>query len=224
MTSKAQAKKYVKKNSKKKGISKKKSYNPMFESPRLVAKPEKKWFDVNSTLTPPIGSAFVTTPSHLNPIQAGTGPNGRVGAKVLLKSLLLTMNVLWNGGQSTNAPSQVRVVVVYDKQANASIAGRNDVFQDGTQMVSPQNLGNPERFVTLIDEMTDIGDNGQFTVTYKAYRKCNLETTWSVGSSSTIPTTGALLMFVAANSDTNDAVSGHFPACEFWSRIRYTDV
>lgn len=200
----------------------KKMYSPAFEPPKLT-RPEKKFYDVNSSLTPPISSAFVVTPAHLNPMVGGNTVQQRVGIKVVMKSVLIRATIGWNGGQTTSAPSQVRFVVVFDKQANGSVAGRTDVFQDGTYCNSPIQVANAERFVVLADEFSQIGDNGQFCVTWECFRKMNLEVIYG-DSTATVPRTGALLLFVAANSLSSDVTTAHFPLVEFYSRIRYTDI
>ena len=84
-------------------------------------RPEKKWVDVPGTLAPPIGSAFVVTPLHLNPTSGGVGAsNARIGSKINMTSLDVKFNIIWPGNQAVASPSQVRTVIVYDKQANAA--------------------------------------------------------------------------------------------------------
>lgn len=207
---------------KKKGVYKK---NYLFDDVKLVTGPEKKWCDTVSTLTPPIGSAFVVTPAQLNLITGSVSPQNRIGCKILMRSLKLRANILWPGSQVISAPSQVRFVVVYDRQSNGSIATRTDVFQDGTQGYSPINLSNAERFLVLVDEYSEqIASNGQFAVTYECFRKMRLEPCYNSLATDGVPRTGALLLFVSTNSDINDNTVGHFPTVQFWSRVRYTDV
>jgi len=206
----------------KKGVTKYRKTN-FKKDPASYTGPELKYVDVNSTLSPPIGSAFTVTGVQLNPLTAGSSSSGRIGIKTRVKSLLLRGVIVWPGGQTTIAPSQVRIVVVWDKQANTALATRTDVFQDGTYSISPTNMGNSERFVVLVDEWTDIGDNGQFNVSYQCYRKMDLESVYK-DTSTVVPSTGAMLIFAAANNDSNDVVSTYQPKVEFYSRVRYTDV
>lgn len=187
-------------------------------------RPEKKHIDVFDTIACPIGSAFNVTPMHLNPLVPSVNSSGRIGQKVLHKSLQVRANVLWPGAQTTNAPGQVRIVIVFDKQANGAIATRSDVFSTSTVGISTMLASNSERFITIVDEVTDQCSNGQFTVNWQAYRKLELSGDWATGGATVIPQKGAFLMFAAAMSDTNDATAGHFPDIEVYSRIRYTDV
>lgn len=209
-----------------KGVPKKKgsttkTYSPLFDQ-RPLGGAERKYFDVNSTLTCPIGSAFTTTPAHLNAITQGASNQSRVGFKAMLKSVYLRCNVLWPGGQATNAPSQVRILCVWDNQSNGAIATRGDVLQDGTTEMSPMLLSNGERFVTVFDQLTDqIASNGQFTVSWKGYKKLSKQMLWN--GTASIQTTGTLLLFVAANSDSSDVTVAHFPVVDFYSRVRFQD-
>lgn len=198
----------------------KKKYNPRFE-PKTLTAPERKYFDLGSTLTCPIGSAFVVTPAHLSAPASGTGTNQKIGGKICMKNLKVRANILWPGGQTTNSPSQVRFVIVVDKQANGSVATRSDVFQDGTLFVSPIKIDAAERFIVLADEISDQCTNGQFSVSWECFRKMSIEALYV--SAASIPTTSAILMFVAANSDSADATTAHFPVVQFWSRLRFTD-
>lgn len=224
----APTKKYAKQSKRKNGVYKKsykkKSKSPAFADAYKTHNPEKKWIDVVNTLVPPIGSAFVTTPLHLNPTASGTAGGGqRVGSKITMSSLQIRANALWPGGQVTNSPSQVRYLVVYDKQANAAAPSRSDVFADGTLWNSPINLTNQERFVILADVLGDqIGSNGQFSVATELFRKMALDAVWPPGGSA-YPNTGSITLWVAANQNWNSASGGVLPDVQIYSRIRFTD-
>lgn len=200
---------------------KSKFVNPKFE-PSRVLKPEVKTWSKFGGGTTLIGGAFNPTGVQLNDIPQGAGGSGRVGIKVLNTSMQLRGNILWNGGQTNNAPSQVRFVVVFDRQSNNNAPGRSDVFLDGTLSLSPKNVNNNSRFVTLCDEWSDIGDNGQFTVTWECFRKMRLETIYGPGGVTTCAT-GGIFIFFAANSGSNDATTAHFPVVELYSTIKFSD-
>jgi len=187
--------------------------------------PEKKVTDVSNTLTCPIGSAFVTTPLQLNPTTGSTGTGAaRIGCKISMKNMHVRLNILWPGNQTTTSPSQIRYVIIYDKQSNAAAPSRSDVFSDGTLWNSPLNLFNQDRFIVLADQITEqIGSNGQFCVATECFRKMELEAVWPA-SGTAYPNTGGISIWVAACADWNDATSAHFPAVQIYSRIKYTDV
>lgn len=199
----------------------KKTYNPRYDPPALIKGAEKKWFDVDSALTCPIGSAFVVTPAHLNAIGQGATNQSRIGFKARMKSVLVRMNILWNTVPVASAPAQVRYVLVWDKQANGALPARGDIFADGTVMMSPTNLANSERFVILADQVSQPVQNTYNAMHEMCFRKCDLEMLWT--GTNTIQSTGTLTLWVAANSDVSDATSAHFPSVQFYSRVRYTD-
>ena len=154
----APTRKHSKQRKRSSGVKKRKSSkrSPAFKDANQVMRPEKKWVDVPGTLAPPIGSAFVVTPLHLNPTSGGTGAsNARIGSKINMTSLDVKFNIIWPGNQAVASPSQVRTVIVYDKQANAAAPSRGDVFADGTLWNSPRNLFNQDRFIILADEISD---------------------------------------------------------------------
>lgn len=224
----APTKKYAKQSKRKysagvkKTTYKKKSSNPMFKDANKVLKPEKKWWDVTTTITPPIGSAFITSPVLLNGMAAGTSGSSKIGAAIQMKSLHIRMNALWPGGQVTNAPQQNRFVIVYDKQGNGSAPARNDVFTDGTNWMSPFNRNNQDRFICIADVTSEqCQSNGQFCVATEIFRKMDLESRGPAGQS--IFNTGNLYLFAATASSTLDSSVGHFPSIELYSQLRYTD-
>lgn len=195
-----------------------------FKDANKVVRPEKKWIDVINTLTTPIGSAFVTTPLHINPTSNATGAgSARLGAKISMKSLVIKANNIWPGNQAQTAPSQVRHVIIYDKQSNGVAPSRSDVFADGTLWNSPLNLFNQDRFIVLADVLSEqIASNGQFCVGTEIFRKMDLEAVWpSAGTG--YPNTGSISYWVAANSNWNNSTTAYFPTVEIYSRIRYTD-
>lgn len=223
----APTKKFSKQKKRTNGVSKfkkAKPKNPAFKDANTVMRPEKKIIDVVNTLAPPIGSAFVTTPLHLNPTAANTGTNqARIGAKINMTSLDVKFNILWPGNQAVNSPSQIRTVIVYDKQANAAAPSRSDVFQDGVYWNSPKNIFNQDRFIILADEISDqIESNGQFCVAQHIFRKMALDAVWPSGGSG-YPNSGSISMWVAANQDWNSAATAVLPTVQIYSRIRFVD-
>jgi len=205
---------------------KKKKPSLMFKDANKIIRPEKKWTDQVTTLSCPIGSAFVTTPAQLNPTTGGTGTaSGRIGAKISMKSLQLRCNSIMSATLGTSpGPSAVRYVVIYDKQSNAAAPSRSDVFTDGTLWNSPLNLFNQDRFICLVDQIAQQDVIvGQYNCAFECFRKLDMEAVWPSGGTA-YPNTGGISLWVSANGDWNDATSAHYPAVQIYSRIRYTDV
>ena len=126
--------------------------------------------------------------------------------------------------QAVASPSQVRTVIVYDKQANAAAPSRGDVFADGTLWNSPRNLFNQDRFIILADEISDqIESNGQFAVAQHIFRKMALDAVWPANGSG-YPNSGSITMWQSCNMDWNSTASATLPNCEIYSRIRFVDA
>lgn len=176
---------------------------------------EKKNVDVETGLTVPLTSSF-TTPTLLNGIAQGTTPGAHIGRRSVMKSLLLRYTATPGGNVS-----QVRVVVVYDKQPNASTPTASDVIESNT-FNSPLKLQNKDRFVCLMDEISDITPSTAQNVSGKRYMKMNLPITFNGSTLSSVAAiqTGAVWLLVANNSDpTIGQVTGFY----FYSRIRFAD-
>lgn len=121
------------------------------------AKPEKKNIDKD------IGAAITTcptlttaTPVLLNTYTAGTGGTNTLGRRVVNTSLCLRMTIAQPtiSGVGTAGPTAVRVVVVYDKEANGAAPATTDVFQTAivANASSMMNLNNSHRFTIIMDE------------------------------------------------------------------------
>jgi hypothetical protein len=92
-------------------------------------------------------------------LAAGTGESGRIGRKVLLKSINLQFKVYTPEAVLATFTNQedahYRVMVVLDKQANGAKAAYTDIL-DTSVIADPtkayNNLANKNRFVTLMDK------------------------------------------------------------------------
>lgn len=176
--------------------------------------PELKGIDLNTTFSAPLTASFAT-PQLLNGIPNGSAGNERVGRRILMKS------IQWRAICGTGTPfSQHRIVVVYDKQPNATSFGLTDLFELNV-FTAPLNLRNADRFVIVHDEITDSTQSSALNISAKRYSKCNLETLYT-GTGSTISniTSGALWMTVANNADPTVGASS---SVYVHTRVRYVD-
>jgi len=220
----APKKKSWKSNPKSVGVKKsykKKSYNPLFEDKRKTNSPEKKWIDVESSAAPGIAGSW-TNPQQLNQIPNTPGPNSRVGAKATMVSIKFTAVNVFPSNAGISSPTQVRHLLVWDKQPNTGVAGKVDIIQDSTQSMSAVNLQNQERFVTIADVWSDPIPAFLGNTTTTIYRKLRLESIFQTGSSLT--QTGALLYLCTCNADPTSSTTSNLPVSQFYSRIRFTDV
>lgn len=192
-----------------------------------INKPEQKNLDYFSTL-PGSGTANFLQPCNavalgtaigatntmlLTDMPSGSTYNQRIGRKVVLKSILIKLEIVYNPISTTNATGQtdtVRIMLVVDKQANGQLASINyDILDpsltgsDFTKiLILPNNLANKDRFVTLYDKYHSFKINAYTTTSnnvvnrhIKIYKKCNFEVVYNNSSSTAtaFPTSNSIL-------------------------------
>ena len=122
---------------------------------------------------------------------------------------------------TTTGGNPLRIVIVYDKQANATAPSPTDVFLSNDYL-SQNNLNNRDHFTILQDYISDpIAAQGDFCVNIKFYKKMNLETMFNAGNAGTIGdiSSGSLYMFFAQAGTTATAASGF----SYNTRVRFLD-
>lgn len=158
---------------------------------------ELRFIDNVNNTGPTIGVSTFTTGLLLNGCAQGSDASSRQGRKIVLKSILCRYSFAMTS--TSTFGSQFRILIVYDKQANAAAPAITDILLTDNYS-SQNNLSNRDRFVTVFDHITDsISNSGNFTCSGKLYKALNLETMFNAGSAGTIGdiTTGSLYMFVA---------------------------
>lgn len=124
---------------------------------------EVKALDISNLTAAPGGAAlnFNATGSiiPLNLVQAGSSFFNRIGRKIEMKSIDLTMQANPLTVTRAAGADYVRVAVVYDRQTNGAIPSLQDIFQNteqsGTNTTSSLagvNLNNRDRFSIIIDK------------------------------------------------------------------------
>lgn len=164
-------------------------------------------------LSLPATSAF-TGAQLLNGIVQGPGNQQRVGRRLVLKSLVYRMYASTASEASpTNGP--VRVLVVYDRQANGAVPLNTDVLAQA-DFAGLMNLGYTDRFLIISDQIHQ-SENGPITVG-ECYKKMSLEQVF-IGTGGTITdiSTGSILVFLAHVGASAAVVNFNF-------RIRYVDA
>jgi len=181
---------------------------------------ELKFRDTNYLVSLPPNATTFTAGPLLNAMAPGSTASQRIGRKIVLKSFLMR----YRGIVATTSVggSPVRMLVVYDKQANATAPTILDVLERD-DFTSPNNLSNRDRFVTLCDHMSDpVSQNGNQGVQGVVYKPLNLETMFNDGTAGTIGdiTSGSVYIFIAQTS----GISVTGPQFEWDFRIRYSDM
>jgi hypothetical protein len=116
----------------------------------------------------------------------------------------------------------LRIMVVYDKQANALTPATNSILTTD-QFQSANNISNRDRFVTIMDWITPpISTQGPFTQYDMKYQKLRLDTQYNTGSVGDVTdiSTGSIHIMAAQTNTINTAA----PLCTAQCRIRYTDT
>lgn len=183
-------------------------------------KGELKFIDNNANTAVTFGSSTFSTPVLLNGVQQGSDATARIGRKTIMKSLLLRYT--WNLGSTSTGGSPVRILIVYDKQANAAAPAITDLLLADT-FISQNNLNNRDRFVVLCDVITEpISANGNGSIGGTIYKKINLETMFNAGTAGTIAdiTSGSVYLFVAQTANIGTANASF----NWRSRIRFEDM
>lgn len=181
---------------------------------------EKKFIDVSATSTAVAGASTFSAATLLNGCVPGATASDRIGRKIHMKSLFLRYTTAIPA--SSGGSGCVRILVVYDKQPNAATAAITDVLL-ASDMRSPNNLSNSDRFVTLIDEVCQpMSVNEIEEQSGVLYRKFNLESAFNAGTAGTIAdiTSGSILLFTAQSG----GITTNAPTTTFRARVRYVDV
>lgn len=184
--------------------------------------PEKKNYDLSVALSPTVSLTTWVAPaagSLLNGIAQGNTEVTRVGRKVQLKSLDLHYTV---GMQPTSTGGGcLRFKVIYDKQSNVAHPTIAELFA-ADDFGSKNNLANSDRFITIIDHITDpIGVGTNYSTSGRIYKKLGLDTMFT-GTGGLIAniTTGSMYVVVSQNGFINTTA----PIAEFDTRVKFIDI
>lgn len=186
-------------------------------SNRLASSDEQKNLDV----APAIPAVATTTSvlTLLNGCLQGTSATTRLGRRITMKSIYIRGNLQLD--TTTTGFCPVRILVVYDKQANGAAPVATDILVTDT-INAQNNLSNSRRFVTLFDEVVPvIGTAGPQAAHVKLYKKLQHQVEFNSGNAGTIADiqTGSVYSVVFANNRTAVATILSGLVC----RIRFTD-
>lgn len=110
-----------------------------------------------------------TTPSItiVNAMAQGTDSDDREGRKIHMQSLMVKLHIT-NEADNTKYSDLMRVMVVYDKQANKAAPVIGDLL-DATTMVANKNINNRDRFTVLGDEIVHLKRDAAYSATVGVY-------------------------------------------------------
>lgn len=155
----------------------------------------------------------------LNGVAQGTTAITRLGRRLTMKSIY----VIWEGSMAATSAgsSPLRLIIVYDKQTNATAPAATDILQSDA-IWDANNLGNSRRFVTLFDDIVEcVGTGGPQAWFHKLYKKLNHAVEFNVGSAGTVGDiqSGSVYALMYQNGGIITAA----PSMALKVRIRYSD-
>lgn len=187
---------------------------------------EQKNIDVSQINTLVFGTATAVK-KLLNPCAQGTTTVTRAGRRTTMVSMTYALQA--SLAPTTTGASPIRLVIVYDRQANGAAPATIDVFA-ADQIETPMNLDNSRRFKVLVDEIHDgMSTAGPASLLIKGFRDftgkgrkiglpCEFKNT-SAGDITDI-NTGSIYSFVWSNGGFGTAS----PTNSFYTRVRFTDA
>jgi len=182
----------------------------------VLGQGEFKSVDVTADLACDSGSQVLL----LNGIARGDEINERVGREVTLRSI--QFNFTPHVTVATGTDQQQRVLLVYDRQTNATALTAAQVLLTA-DTVAPRNLENRKRFKILFDRTFALNASGEpgSAVTRRFYRKLRHPVSFNAGDAGTVAdiVTGSLYL-VVVGSNAPGVTAG---SVIFATRIRYTD-
>lgn len=159
-------------------------------------------------------SNVFTAGQPANLIVTGDTALDRTGRKVLMKSFYLRYS--FASSAAANA-TQVRILVVYDKQTNGTLPAITDVVTVNDALAL-NNLNNSQRFVTICDHISPMTPFVTANSNGVIFKKLNLEAMYSASTGAiTDIATGSIVVFIAPLGLVNTST------ISYKARIRFAD-
>lgn len=227
---------YLKRVKKRKGKKRKRT---IFDNQVLDLSPEIKQIDSQAVITSFTAASGPPLAIQLNGIATGEGYYNRLGAKIEMQSLRIT-GYIDPYQTAPGLPSYLRMVIVYDRQANGALPGYTDVFRSVFNSGGEESSGmsqlshvNSSRFKIVYDKViygtgyttvlmegnNTTGPEGRNEFLLDLYVPLKgLQTIYKGTSANyTDITSGGLTIFFIDNNETNKR-RAHWTA-----RLRYKD-
>lgn len=177
---------------------------------------------------PIVYAANIPTEICLNRLDVGASFNNRIGNKVRFTTIHLRATITLNPA-STNPLGDVRVIVLYDKQANSTGPSFTNVYSGDFAvtncMMDPSFF---ERYVTIIDKKYSMSLNSSNAVIcVDEFRKVNKDSMYTGSATANygnIASGSFTLYFVSNDSFTTTTPPVTRFACEYFVRLRFIDV
>lgn len=185
---------------------------------------EKKFVDTVNQLFV-ITPTLAQTPTLINAVAEGSDFTQRIGRKVTWSNFTLRWQVRVN--PATPTPSNLRCMVVYDRQPNGALATFGDILNvSGSTVIdetSLQNLNNRDRFWTLMDKVVSVSPQGPEIQFRKKFKRLFTDTQYK-GTGATIAdiSSGAFYLLFIPDGISGQA-SGVAPQVNYSMRMKFVD-
>lgn len=182
---------------------------------RRLLNVEVKNFDTQATL-----AVINTTPiiTQLTNIDRGDTTNSRDGSQCKMVGIEFHYSCLVNASAASR--TQIRVMLVVDKQTNQAVYVINDLIADITasdNVISPRNLDNKHRFSILYDRTHVLSAASPSVIVRKYIKKDLLLRYDDTGNGIADLTQNSLSLVRMSNEATNTPAISHF------MRVRFVD-
>jgi hypothetical protein len=179
-----------------------------------VTSPEAKVCDTSASL---VAITTSGTQIHLTNITSGTSASSRIGNEIILKGITNRYAVATKA-QTTLADETniIRLIWVYDKQANAAAPGIASVLSTINPVSNFQDA-NKGRFIVLFDDFFGVGLSSDMVKCRHHSRRLNLSCLF-VGASA-IPETGSVYLIALSDSGVTPN-----PVLSYDIRLEYIDA
>lgn len=174
-----------------------------------------------------VGDHTAPTVQLINGVARGDDINERIGRQITMKSVQVSAVLVPNTTQASQVPSCVRMMIVFDRQANAAaptLASLVVTHNVADAVIGLRNLEYRERFQVIKDDIISLPGSSSTAYqdgprTWKVYLPVNLVTTFNNGDAGSIAdiATGSLYLMMYSN------VAAGQPYCAWSSRVRYAD-
>lgn len=172
---------------------------------------EMHFTDVTASVTPSTTPALVL----LNGISIGDTASTRTGQSIKMDRSDFRFTLAVN---TTSVSNFVRVIVVMDRQTNATAMTIADLLVVST-VVSPYSFGSQNRFVPLFDETYALNVSGPGSITKVIGLNTNQHVTYNTGNAGTVAdiVTNSVYLIYFSDQATNP------PSMLYYNRLWFVD-
>lgn len=157
----------------------------------------------------------------LNLLAQGTDFTNRIGRKVNVRSIQLTMRIAQG---TTPSDVVVRFMVVYDSQPNGAVPAISDILDTVAGPVNSfNNLNNRARFKTMLSFSTRLDDQSFGTRDIRKYKACNLPVIYNASGAGVATVNTGAIWFFGVSTNVSGATAPNLPLTQALARIRFSD-